>query len=74
MLTLTHDQRGLLDYLAHQVHELARAANDSVGIEAKELLAEAEELRAIRKGMIERFEIADSALQLQLPLDIKRAA
>ena len=73
MLTLTHDQRGLLDYLATRVHELAMAANDK-GPEAQALLGEADELRAIRAGIIRRFEAADAALQLQLPLDIKQAA
>ncbi len=73
MLTLTHDQRGLLEYLANRVHELSIAATTAPD-QTVALQAEADELRAIRARIVSRFEAAEAALQLQLPLDAKRAA
>lgn len=74
MLTLTHDQRGLLEYLASRVHELSIAATGAGDTQSQELLAEATELQAIRAKIVSRFESADAARQLQLPLDAKKAA
>jgi hypothetical protein len=72
MLNLSHDQRGLLDYLADRVRELVAAANAAGGAVASNLLAEAEELTALRAGIVDRYRHADT--QLQLPLDVKAAA
>jgi hypothetical protein len=74
MLTLTLDQRGLLDFLAEQVHELSAAAFDSVGIAALELMAEAEELTALRARLVERAHAVEASAQLQLPFDMRQAA
>lgn len=72
MLNLSHDQRGLLDYLAERVRELVAAAHTSTGIAASHLMAEAEELTALRAGIVDRHRQGDT--QLQLPLEIKAAA
>ena len=72
MLNLSHDQRGLLDYLADRVRELVIASGEVAGTEASLLMSEAEELTALRAGIVNRFRDADA--QLQLPLDIKAAA
>jgi len=74
MLTLTDDQRGLLDYLAEQVHELSATAHVVGGERASNLMAEAEELTSIRARIITRAHGVEAAAQMQLPLDIKRAA
>ncbi len=74
MLNLTDDQRGLLDYLAEQVRELVAHARKSVGDTASALMAEAEELTAIRVGIVNRTRVAEPALQMQLPLELKDAA
>jgi hypothetical protein len=71
MLNLTHDQRGLLDYLANQVRDLVAAAN-TAGAHASVLMAEAEELTALRAGIVDRYRASED--QLQLPLDVKAAA
>ena len=71
-LNLSHDQRGLLDYLADRVRELVIASGEVAGTEASLLMSEAEELTALRAGIVNRFRDADA--QLQLPLDIKAAA
>lgn len=72
MLNLSHDQRGLLDYLADRVRELVIAAGEVAGAEASRLMSEAEELTALRAGIVNRCR--DAEAQLQLPLDIKAAA
>jgi hypothetical protein len=72
ILNLSHDQRGLLDYLADRVRELVIASGEVAGTEASLLMSEAEELTALRAGIVNRFRDADA--QLQLPLDIKAAA
>ncbi len=74
MLTLTHDQKGLLEYLTTRVHELSMAATEAAGARADALRAEADELRTIRAKIVSRFEAADAALQMQLPLGVKQAA
>ncbi len=74
MLILTHDQRGLLDYLADQVRELVTAAGESVGDTASNLMAEAEELTAIRAAIVNRTRVPEPELQMQLPLELKDAA
>ena len=74
MLNLTHDQRGLLDYLADSVRELVASARDSVGDAASALMAEAEELTAIRAGIVSRTRATEPELQMQLPLELKDAA
>ncbi|MBY0510616.1 MAG: hypothetical protein K2P94_10765 [Rhodospirillaceae bacterium] len=71
MLNLTHDQRALLDYLADQVRDLVAAAN-TAGANASGLMAEAEELTALRAGIVDRYRASED--QLQLPLEIKAAA
>jgi hypothetical protein len=71
MLNITNDQRGLLDYLADRVRELVANAN-TAGADASRLMAEAEELTALRAGIVERHRVAEH--QLQLPLDVKVAA
>ena len=72
MLNLSHDQRGLLDYLADRVRELVIASGEVAGTEASLLMSEAEELTSLHAGIVNRFRDADA--QLQLPLDIKAAA
>jgi len=72
MLNLSHDQRGLLDYLAERVRELVATAHTTSGTVASSLMAEAEELTALRAGIVDRYRDADA--QLQLPLEIKAAA
>ncbi len=74
MLTLSQNQAGLLEYLAEKVHELTVTANSIGGARANVLMSEAQELTAIRKSIITRAEAAEEAAQLQLPLDIKKAA
>jgi len=74
MLMLTHDQKGLLEYLSTRVHELSIAATETAGARAEALRAEADELRTIRTQIVSRFEAADAALQMQLPLGTKQAA
>jgi len=74
MLTLTQDQRGLLDFLAERVHELSAAASESVGAEASELMAEAEEMTALRARLVVRARAAEQAAQLQLPFEMRKAA
>lgn len=74
MLTLSQDQRGLLEYLADKVHELTITASTAAGASADDLMLEAEELAAIRKAIIARAQVAEEAAQLQLPLDMKKAA
>jgi hypothetical protein len=75
MLTLTHDQRGLLDYLADQVHVLAAAARDADDVQAvRRLIGEAEELMAIRSSIIARHHVAEDTAQLPLPLEVLQAA
>src|SRR5262245_27519265 len=66
--TMGNNNTGLLDYLAERAHELAEAARDLTGLQARGLLAEAEELMAIRSSIINR------GAQLQLPLEVKKAA
>ncbi len=73
MLNLSQDQRGLLDFLADRVRELVASANQTAGVDAATLLAEAEELTAIRGAIVDRYS-ADCATQLHLPLDVKQAA
>ena len=72
MLDLSLDQRGLLDYLADRVRELVMASGKAMGDDASNLMAEAEELTALRAGIVNRH--LDADLQLQLPLEIKAAA
>jgi hypothetical protein len=72
MLNLSHEQRGLLDYLAERVRELVATAHTTSGTVASSLMAEAEELTALRAGIVDRYRDADA--QLQLPLEIKAAA
>lgn len=72
ILNLSHDQRGLLDYLADRVRELVIASGEVAGTEASLLMSEAEELTSLHAGIVNRFRDADA--QLQLPLDIKAAA
>lgn len=74
MLTLSQDQRGLLDYLAEAVHELSIAASAGTGTRAEALMREAEELTALRAALVARAHTAENAAQLQLPLDVRRAA
>ena len=74
MLTLTHDQRGLLDYLADKVHELTASAGKTTGIEAADLMLEAEELTAIRGRIIDRVHAGENAAQMQLPFNLRKAA
>ncbi len=74
MLNLTQDQRGLLDYLADRVRELITAAGESVGDAASNLIAEAEELTAIRAHIVNRTRVPEQELQMQLPLELKDAA
>ena len=74
MLTLSQDQSGLLEYLAEKVHELTITARAAAGTRADDLMLEAEELTAIRKAIIARAQVAEEAAQLQLPLDLKKAA
>jgi hypothetical protein len=72
MLNLSHDRRGLLDYLNEQVRDLVRAATAADAAVAANLIAEAEELTALRAGIVNRYRDADT--QLQLPLEVKAAA
>jgi len=74
MLTLTDDQRGLIDYLADKVHELTASATGTTGVEATDLMREAQELTAIRGSIIDRAHAAENAAQLQLPLELRKAA
>ena len=74
MLNLTHDQRGLLDYLADSVRDLVTTARESVGETASALMAEAEELTAIRARIVNRTRAAEPDAQMQLPLELKDAA
>lgn len=71
---LTEDQRGLLDYLADQVRELVTAAGKAVGNAASNLMAEAEELTAIRARIVDRTRAPKTELQMKLPLELKDAA
>ena len=71
MLTLTHDQRRVLDYRADKVHEPTAG---TTGIEAADLMTEAEELTAIRGIIIERAHAAKNAAQMQLPFELRKAA
>ena len=74
MLTLTHEQRRLLDYLADKVHELTASATGTTGIESADLMMEAEELTAIRGSIIERAHTAENAAQMQLQFELRMAA
>ena len=74
MLNLNQDQRGLLDYLGERVRELVAAANNTFGVQASNLLAEAEELTALRAAIVDRYRDTETVSQLQLPLEIKAAA
>lgn len=63
MLTLTHDQRGLLEYLASRVHELSIAATDANSTQAAQAFhAEAAVLRTIRAAIVSRFEVVEASL------------
>ena len=73
MLNLNHDQRGLLDYLAERVRELVAAAS-TAGLNASRIMAEAEELTALRASIVERYRDVETSEQLQLPLEVKAAA
>ena len=61
-------QKGLLTYLAEAAHELATAARTTTGAHAVDLMAEAEELMTIRSNIIQR------GAQLELPLEVRKAA
>jgi len=74
LLILNHDQRGLLDYLSDRVRELIARAQDAAGPATAHLLAEAEELSAIRAGIVARSRDPETAAQMQLPLELKEAA
>jgi hypothetical protein len=74
MLNLTHDQRSLLDFLAENVRELLAAAQASASSRNPYLVAEAEELTAIRARLVNRLSGTEPESQLQLPLEMKEAA
>jgi len=74
MLNLTHDQRSLLDFLAENVRELLAAAQASASSRNPHLVAEAEELTAIRARLVNRLSGTEPESQLQLPLEMKEAA
>jgi len=74
LLILNHDQRGLVDYLSDRVRELIAAARAATGTAMIDLLAEAEELSAIRARIVGRHRDAETASQMQLPLALKEAA
>ncbi len=74
MLILNHEQRGLVDYLSDRVRELVAAAQDAAGPSTESLLAEAEELSAIRGRIVDRNRDPETAAQMQLPLELKEAA
>ena len=61
-------QKSLLTYLAEAAHELATAARTTTGGYAVALMSEAEELMTIRSKIIHR------GAQLELPLEVRRAA
>ncbi len=67
-LDTTDSQKGLLIYLAEAAHELATAASTTTGGYATALRAEAEELMTIRSRIIQR------GAQLELPLEVRKAA
>jgi hypothetical protein len=70
----TENQAGLLAYLAEKAHELVLSARTARPAQAAPLMAEAEELMAIRSAIIHRGRLAGADTQLQLPLEVKRAA
>ena len=74
MLILSQDQRGLLDYLSDRVRELIAQAKDAAGPATVHLLAEAEELSAIRSRIVARNRDSETSAQMQLPLELKEAA
>ena len=68
MFDANNTQKGLLAYLADAAHELATAARTTTGNHSAALMAEAEELMAIRSNIIHR------GAQLELPLEVRKAA
>jgi len=74
LLIWNHDQRGLVDYLSDSVRELVAAAQDAAAPSTESLLAEAEELSAIRSRIVDRNRDPETAAQMQLPLELKEAA
>ncbi len=74
MTNLNDDQRGLVEYLADRVRELVATARDAGVTQIPVLIAEAEELTAIRTSILARHHGLDAITQLQLPLEIKKAA
>jgi hypothetical protein len=65
---LNDNQKGLLIYLAERAHELATLARAAEAPEAAAMIAEAEELMAIRSSIISR------GAQFELPLEVQEAA
>jgi hypothetical protein len=64
----TDNQKGLLIYLSERAHELANLARAAEATKAAAMIAEAEELMAIRSSIISR------GAQFELPLEVQEAA
>jgi hypothetical protein len=73
LLILNHDQRGLVDYLSERVRDLVATARETTGNALIDLLAEAEELSAIRAGIVGRNRDSKTAAQMQLPLELEES-
>jgi hypothetical protein len=65
------DRHALLSFLADETHAALVRAHNAGAPATSMLLAEAEELMAIRLNILRR---QDNEAQLELPLDIKAAA
>ena len=68
MFDANDTQKGLIVYLAEAAHELATAARTTTGNYSTAFMAEAEELMTIRSNIIHR------SAQLELPLEVRKAA
>lgn len=68
---MSQDHHALLHFLAEETHHTLLRAHHIGGVGTAALLNEAEELMAIRLNILRRVE---DAAQLELPLEIKKAA
>ena len=66
---MTNDREGLVAYLIDRVEDLVRTATVANAPIAKEAIAEAQELLAIRANIIKRRNAVSEDAQLSLPLD-----
>jgi len=71
---LSESQKDLLAFLAESANELAAKAHWASASDSRQLIAEAEELMAIRTNILNRHWEAAKANQFELPFAFKQAA